>query len=107
MTAHPHWTIETARRHGFLRRRPKQLMAPQDRPQDVGQWLTEYLDQHPSDHAFRRLRVLEHPLEGIAPIEIERPRGFIDYARDPLAGLTYVPDLHEPSTAELYDCVAP
>jgi hypothetical protein len=107
MTPHPYWTIESARNRGLLRRRPEQLMAPQTRPQDVGQWLLEYLERHPRDPAFADLRVLEHPLEGIEPLVIERPRGFIDYARDPLAGLTYVPDLHEPSLEELYDCVAP
>jgi hypothetical protein len=93
MPSHPYWTIETARPHGFWRRRPKALMAPQTRPECVGTWLLEYLDEHPWDHTFAEIRVLEHPLEGIEPIEVDRPRGFIDYARDPLAGLTYLPDL--------------
>ena len=99
MPSYPCWTIETARPRGFWRRRPKTLMAPQTRPQCVGTWLLEYLDEHPWDHTFSDIRVLEHPLEGIAPIEVDRPRGFIDYARDPLAGLTYLPDLQREPVA--------
>ena len=90
---HPYWTIETARPRGLWRRAAKQLMVPQTRPECVGWWLAEYLEAHPRDHAFADLRVLEHPLEGIAPLVVDRPRGFIDYARDPLAGITYLPEL--------------
>ena len=72
------------------------------RPECVGWWLDEYLRENPSDHTFSELRVLEHPLEGIEPLVIERPRGFLDYFRDPLAGVTYHPDLHEPAREELY-----
>jgi hypothetical protein len=68
-------------------------MAPQTRPECVGWWLNEYLAAHPCDHRFTGLRVLEHPMEGIAPLVVERPRGFIDYHRDPLAGVTYLPEL--------------
>jgi hypothetical protein len=93
---YPYWTIETARPRGLWRRSRKLLMAAQTRPECVGGWLTEYLEEHPWDHAFADLRVLEHPMEGISPLVVDRPRGFIDYARDPLAGLTYLPDLqHE------------
>ena len=93
MPSHPYWTIETARPRGFWRRRRETLMAPQTRPECVGTWLIEYLEQHPTDHTFSGIRVLEHPIEGVAPLVVDRPRGFIDYARDPFAGLTYLPDL--------------
>jgi len=100
---YPFWTIESARPRGFfLRRRRTLLLVAQSRPECVGWWLDEYLSQNPSDHTFSALRVLEHPLEGIEPLVIERPRGFIDYFRDPLAGVTYHPDLHEPVREELY-----
>jgi hypothetical protein len=103
MPSYPSWTIESARPRGlFFRRRRTQLLVAQTRPECVGWWLAEYLEQHPSDHSFSALRVLEHPLEGIEPIVIERPRGFIDYFRDPLAGVTYHPDLHEPAREALY-----
>ena len=93
---YPYWTIETARPRGLWRRSPKQLLAPQVRPECVGGWLVEYLEAHPRDHTFANLHVLEHPMEGITPLTVDRPRGFIDYARDPLAGVTYLPDLqHE------------
>jgi hypothetical protein len=81
------------------------LMSPQHRPEDVGQWLIEYRDTHASDPAFARLRVLEHPLEGITPIPVDRPAGFVDYARDPLAGTTYLPDLHVCGLEELDESV--
>jgi hypothetical protein len=100
--AYPFWTIESARPRGFLRRRRQLLLVEQSRPECVGWWLNEYLENHPSDHTFSELRVLEHPLEGLAPLVIERPRGFLDYFRDPLAGVTYHPDLHEPAREELY-----
>jgi hypothetical protein len=96
---YPYWTIETVPSRGLWRRSPKQLLVPQTRPECVGGWLTEYLQQHPSDHTFARLRVLEHPMDGIAPLVVDRPRGFIDYARDPLAGLTYLPDLQREELA--------
>jgi hypothetical protein len=49
------------------------------------------------DHSrFAELRVLEHPARRDRCRW--RPSGFIDYVRDPLAGLTYV---HEPTEAEL------
>jgi hypothetical protein len=100
---HPYWTIETARPQGFLwRRSPRLLMSPQHRLEDVGQWLIEYRDDHPADPTFARLRVLEHPLEGITPIPVDRPAGFVDYARDPLAGDTYLPDLHVCGSEEPY-----
>ena len=100
-SAHPYWTIESARPRGLFRRR-RLLLVEQTRPECVGWWLDEYLRENPSDHTFSALRVLEHPLEGIAPLEIERPRGFLDYFRDPLAGVTYHPDLHEPTREALY-----
>jgi hypothetical protein len=96
---YPFWTIETARPRGLWRRSPKQLLAPQVRPECVGGWLVEYLEAHPQDHAFTNLRVLEHPMEGITPLAVDRPRGFIDYARDPLAGVTYLPDLQQEALA--------
>ena len=100
-STHPYWTIESARPRGLFRRR-RLLLVEQTRPECVGWWLDEYLRENPWDHTFSELRVLEHPLEGIAPLEIERPRGFLDYFRDPLAGVTYHPDLHEPVREELY-----
>src|SRR3954451_13710441 len=94
----PFWTIETTRVRGFWRRARRELLVAQTRPECVGGWLLEYLRANPWDHKFTQLRVLEHPLEGIEPLVVERPRGFIDYARDPLAGVTYLPDLHELAT---------
>ena len=91
---YPYWTIETARPSEFWRRKRKLLMAAQTRPECVGGWLREYIEAQPWDHTLRDIRVLEHPLAGISPLVVERPRGFIDYHRDPLAGLTYLPDLH-------------
>jgi hypothetical protein len=56
---HPFWTIETARPRGlFFRRRRTLLMVAQTRPECVGWWLAEYLENNPSDHTFSALRVL-------------------------------------------------
>lgn len=75
----PFWTIETTRRHG-IRRRPVQLLTPQTYPEAVGQWLVDYRETS-GDLGFTEIRVLEHPMPGIEPIDSD-PHLLIQTLRD-------------------------